>query len=69
MINVYFYCFITVCQMNQINVLIVGAGAVGIFYGWKLSKAENVNVEVVCRSNYQKAFKSGFMIESPTEPK
>jgi 2-dehydropantoate 2-reductase len=45
------------------QVLIVGAGAIGAFYGSLLAKA-GADVSVVCRSDYETVKKSGFRIES-----
>ncbi|KAF3921184.1 hypothetical protein ABW21_db0202774 [Orbilia brochopaga] len=46
------------------EVLIFGAGAVGAFYGSRLSQA-GAAVSVVCRSNYAAVKESGFQITSP----
>jgi 2-dehydropantoate 2-reductase len=45
------------------KVLIVGAGAIGAFYGSLLAKA-GAEVSVVCRSDFEAVKKSGFTIES-----
>ncbi|MEC4747976.1 2-dehydropantoate 2-reductase [Methylomicrobium sp. Wu6] len=45
------------------KVLVVGAGAIGAFYGSLLAKA-GAEVSVVCRSEYETVKKSGFTIES-----
>jgi 2-dehydropantoate 2-reductase len=45
------------------KILIVGAGAIGAFYGSLLAKA-GAEVSVVCRSDYETVKKSGFTIES-----
>jgi 2-dehydropantoate 2-reductase len=45
------------------KVLIVGAGAIGAFYGSLLVKA-GAEVSVVCRSDFESVKKSGFTIES-----
>jgi 2-dehydropantoate 2-reductase len=45
------------------KVLVVGAGAIGAFYGSLLAKA-GAEVSVVCRSDYETVKKSGFTIES-----
>jgi 2-dehydropantoate 2-reductase len=45
------------------QVLVVGAGAIGAFYGSLLAKA-GADVSVVCRSDYETVKKSGFRIES-----
>ncbi|KAL1918818.1 uncharacterized protein VTP21DRAFT_2840 [Calcarisporiella thermophila] len=44
------------------NILVVGAGAIGAVYGWRLSRI--ANVAVVCRSNYEKVCREGFRIRS-----
>ncbi|NOQ76406.1 MAG: 2-dehydropantoate 2-reductase [Methylococcaceae bacterium] len=49
--------------MKQDKILIIGAGAIGSFYGAILSKA-GAEVSVVCRSNYQAVKKKGFAINS-----
>lgn len=46
---------------NKAQVLIVGAGAVGAFYGSRLTTAE---VSVVCRSNYDAVSKDGFSMKT-----
>ncbi len=49
--------------MNQDKVLIVGAGAIGGFYGALLSKA-GADVSVVCRSDYNIVKQHGYKIKS-----
>lgn len=49
--------------MNADKVLIVGAGAIGAFYGALLAKA-GAAVAVVCRSDYETVKQHGFQIES-----
>lgn len=48
-----------------INILVVGAGAVGAFYASRLAQLPSVNVSVVCRSNYKAVAANGFSITSP----
>ena len=48
-----------------INILIVGAGAVGAFYASRLALAPQTSVSVICRSNYPAVSKSGFKVTSP----
>jgi 2-dehydropantoate 2-reductase len=48
------------------NILIVGAGAVGAFYGSRLAQAANTRVSVICRSNYKAVCRDGFSVTSPT---
>jgi 2-dehydropantoate 2-reductase len=45
------------------KILVIGAGAIGAFYGGKLSQA-GAEVSVLCRSNYEQVKKSGIFIES-----
>ena len=47
----------------MINVLIIGAGAIGAFYGALLAKA-GAHVSVVCRSDYDQVKQHGFKIDS-----
>jgi 2-dehydropantoate 2-reductase len=51
--------------MNKQRVLVIGAGAVGGFYGGKLFQA-GCDVSLVCRSDYHVVSKQGFSIISPT---
>jgi 2-dehydropantoate 2-reductase len=48
-----------------INILIVGAGAIGAFYASRLAQVPNVQVSVICRSNYKAVASNGFSISSP----
>ena len=48
------------------NILILGAGAVGAFYGSRLAQSPKTQVSVVCRSNYQIVAQNGFAVDSPT---
>lgn len=45
------------------RVLVVGAGALGGFYGALLARA-GAEVSVVCRSDYEAVRQSGFQIDS-----
>lgn len=47
----------------MIKVLVIGAGAVGAFYGSLLAKA-GAEVSVVCRSDYDQVKQHGFIIDS-----
>ena len=47
----------------MLNVLVLGAGAVGAFYGYHLSEA-GARVSVVCRSTFDDVKKKGFCIQS-----
>ncbi|PLW26715.1 hypothetical protein PCASD_20767 [Puccinia coronata f. sp. avenae] len=52
---------------SEIHILIVGAGAVGAFYGSRLHQPkEGVNVSFICRSNYEQVQAEGIEIESST---
>ena len=46
------------------KILVVGAGAVGGYYGGQLALA-GAQVSVVCRSDYQAVLEAGYHIESP----
>jgi 2-dehydropantoate 2-reductase len=48
----------------MIKVLVIGAGAIGAFYGSLLAKAR-AEVSVVCRSDYDQVKQHGFIIDSP----
>lgn len=48
-----------------VNILIVGAGAVGSFYASRLAQVPDVQVSVVCRSNYKAVKANGFSVTSP----
>jgi 2-dehydropantoate 2-reductase len=54
----------TVLKMT-VNVLIVGAGAVGAFYGSRLAQVCSSQVSVICRSNYKAVSARGFALTSP----
>lgn len=56
----------TSLSIMSIAVLIVGAGAVGAFYGSRLAQLQDVQVSVVCRSNYKAVKANGFSVSSPT---
>lgn len=47
------------------RVLLVGAGAIGAFYGSRLACAANVRVSALCRSNYKVVKVNGFTVTSP----
>ncbi len=49
--------------MSQDKILIIGAGAIGSFYGAILSKA-GADVSVVCRSDYKIVKQNGYSIKS-----
>ena len=48
-----------------IDILIVGAGAVGAFYASRLAYAPDTQVSVICRSNYAVVKAEGFSVTSP----
>jgi len=48
-----------------VQILIVGAGAVGAFYASRLALAPDTQVSVICRSNYKAVANNGFSITSP----
>jgi 2-dehydropantoate 2-reductase len=54
---------VTVTQHPQNRVLVVGAGAIGSFYGAAL-QAQGAEVSVVCRSEYDAVREHGYEIES-----
>ncbi|TGO81055.1 hypothetical protein BPOR_1384g00010 [Botrytis porri] len=45
--------------------LIVGAGAVGAFYGSRIAQVQGTQVSVICRSNYKAVTANGFHVTSP----
>ena len=49
---------------NDVTALVVGAGAIGSFYGAILQR-QGVAVSVVCRSDYEVVVADGFRIKSP----
>lgn len=53
-------------KIMVVHILIVGAGAIGAFYGSRLAQLQDVQVSVVCRSNYSAVSHNGFSITSPT---
>ncbi|WPH02997.1 putative ketopantoate reductase ApbA/PanE, 6-phosphogluconate dehydrogenase-like domain superfamily [Acrodontium crateriforme] len=48
-----------------IRVLLVGAGAIGAFYGSRLATAPNTLVSALCRSNFRAVKDNGFHVSSP----
>ncbi|KAJ2608883.1 hypothetical protein H4S08_004278 [Coemansia sp. RSA 1365] len=46
------------------RVLIVGGGAIGGLFAWRLSLSKDIVVSIVCRSNYVEVKSSGYMINS-----
>jgi 2-dehydropantoate 2-reductase len=50
-------------KMQGINVLVVGTGAVGSFYGGKLAEA-GASVSAVCRSDYEYVKENGISVKS-----
>lgn len=51
---------------ERINILLIGAGAVGSYYVGKLSnnKKNNIHITALCKSNYEVAKNSGIEIKS-----
>ncbi|KAK4623865.1 hypothetical protein CLAFUW4_05701 [Fulvia fulva] len=47
------------------RILIVGAGAIGAFYGSRLACAPNTAVSALCRSNFKAVKANGFKVTSP----
>lgn len=47
------------------RILIVGAGAIGAFYGSRLACAANTAISALCRSNFKAVKANGFEISSP----
>lgn len=47
------------------RILIVGAGAIGAFYGSRLACASNTAVSALCRSNFRAVQANGFKVSSP----
>lgn len=47
------------------RILIVGAGAIGAFYGSRLATAPDTFVSALCRSNYKAVKEHGFKVKSP----
>ncbi|KAF1830125.1 2-dehydropantoate 2-reductase [Decorospora gaudefroyi] len=48
-----------------VNILIVGAGAIGAFYASRLAVGSGTSVSVICRSNYKAVKANGFHVTSP----
>ncbi|KAG2183732.1 hypothetical protein INT43_006743 [Umbelopsis isabellina] len=48
--------------IHKAKALIVGTGAIGCLYGWRLSKSASVST--VCRSNFEAVKRNGFNIQS-----
>ncbi|KAJ2402647.1 hypothetical protein GGI23_000559 [Coemansia sp. RSA 2559] len=46
------------------KVLIVGGGAIGGLFAWRLSLSRNVLVSIVCRSSYQRVKTHGYLVNS-----
>ena len=47
-----------------VNILVIGGGASGAFYASRFHQSDNVQVSIICRSNYQVVLKHGFKIIS-----
>ncbi|HEV2609763.1 MAG TPA: 2-dehydropantoate 2-reductase, partial [Noviherbaspirillum sp.] len=50
-------------HLSQSRILVIGAGAIGSFYGAAL-QAQGADVSVVCRTEYDIVRSAGFSIES-----
>jgi 2-dehydropantoate 2-reductase len=48
-----------------VNILVVGAGAIGAFYASRLAVVQSASVSVICRSNYKAVKANGFQVTSP----
>nr|POE79853.1 uncharacterized protein CFP56_07919 [Quercus suber] len=48
------------------RILLVGAGAIGAFYGSRLACAPNTSVSALCRSNFKAVKAHGFKVTSPS---
>ena len=48
-----------------LRILVVGAGAIGAFYGSRLACASNTAVSALCRSNFSAVQANGFRVISP----
>ncbi|KAJ2805074.1 hypothetical protein H4R20_002239 [Coemansia guatemalensis] len=46
------------------RVLVVGGGAIGGLFAWRLSLSKDIVVSIVCRSNYVEVKSGGYMINS-----
>ncbi|KAJ2664359.1 hypothetical protein IWW48_000877 [Coemansia sp. RSA 1200] len=46
------------------KVLVVGGGAIGGLFAWRLSQSREMQVSLVCRSNYSRVRTSGYLINS-----
>lgn len=55
---------LTRMQAQSLSILIVGAGAVGAFFGTALAR-QGAQVSVVCRSDYDAVSRDGYRIRSP----
>lgn len=47
------------------NVLIVGTGAIGAFFGSRLASLPQLRVSTICRSNYRAVLNNGLRVTSP----
>jgi 2-dehydropantoate 2-reductase len=46
------------------NILVVGAGGVGAYFGGRLARSGKADVSVVCRSDYEAVREHGYRVES-----
>ncbi|KAJ1943268.1 hypothetical protein GGF37_002723 [Kickxella alabastrina] len=49
---------------RRLKVLLVGTGALGSVYAWRLQASGKVEITAVCRSNYAAVQQNGFLIQS-----
>ncbi|KAF2683916.1 2-dehydropantoate 2-reductase [Lentithecium fluviatile CBS 122367] len=52
-------------SLMPVEILIVGAGAIGAFYASRLAQVPGIHVSVICRSNYSAVKAHGFRVTSP----
>ncbi|KAJ1729418.1 hypothetical protein LPJ61_003530 [Coemansia biformis] len=46
------------------RIIVVGGGAIGGFFAWRLSLSKEVTVSIVCRSNYTQVRANGYLVNS-----
>jgi len=54
-----------ICTTMPTRILLVGAGAIGAFYGSRLAAASNTLVSALCRSNFAAVKSKGLRVTSP----
>ncbi len=50
--------------MKKLNVLLIGAGGVGVYFCGRLAQGGGAEVSVVARSEYETAVKNGYQVQS-----